>query len=253
MPISPKTRAENTLQTGVYCWCNRINGKVYVGQAAKSFKQRKNDHIRRLRQGKSKHKHLQSAWNKYGEDMFEWMELWKCLPEECNDWEQWWMDRLHSADPNHGYNLAPVAGSPLRCRHTDETKAKMSLAMKRVQNDPEVRAKWSATIKNTLANPVHKAKMSLASKKSLADPDVKAKMSVAMKNRMADSKFRAKLCKLTDKQVVEIRRRYLKRNERRDNGKALAEEFGVSAQLIRRIAARECWKHMPERIDCANI
>ena len=45
------------------------NNKVYIGQSI-NIKRRLYDHKTRLRKGTHKNKHLQNAWNKYGEDNF---------------------------------------------------------------------------------------------------------------------------------------------------------------------------------------
>jgi hypothetical protein len=51
---------------------------------------------------------------------------------------------------------------------------------------------------------------------------------------------------LTEAQVAEIRSRFIIGNNRyeRGNGAALAAEFGVSHDLILRIASRRIWRHV---------
>ena len=78
MPISRSTLNKTSnvcLRTGVYCIRNTTNGKLYVGSAAVSFKARWNSHRNALRRGEHAAKHLQSSWNKYGEDKFEFLVL----------------------------------------------------------------------------------------------------------------------------------------------------------------------------------
>jgi hypothetical protein len=49
--------------------------------------------------------------------------------------------------------------------------------------------------------------------------------------------------KLTNGQVMEIRRRY-RRVGRRGNGQELADEFGVDKALINRIVLHKAWSHL---------
>ena len=58
------------MTSGIYTITNKTNGKYYVGSTS-NFNKRKHDHIKRLNGGYHINKHLQNAWNKYGEDSFE--------------------------------------------------------------------------------------------------------------------------------------------------------------------------------------
>jgi group I intron endonuclease len=61
----------NSNETGVYKIINLINNKIYIGSSTNEkggFKDRINTHIRLLNRNTHPNKHLQSAWNKYGED-----------------------------------------------------------------------------------------------------------------------------------------------------------------------------------------
>lgn len=85
---------------------NLVNKKVYVGQTGTSFKQRKRQHLCRLRKQKHGNQHLQNAWNKYGEENFvfeiiEEVEEEKLLTER----EQFWCDFYESNNKEKGYNI----------------------------------------------------------------------------------------------------------------------------------------------------
>ena len=54
---------------GIYKIINTINNKFYVGSAV-NFSRRKTRHFSELRRGKHNNRHLQAAWNKYGEQAF---------------------------------------------------------------------------------------------------------------------------------------------------------------------------------------
>lgn len=120
-PATAQTQPE--LNTGVYCIRNKVNGKMYVGSAARSFASRWGNHRSRLRRGIHVNRHLQAAWNKHGEDAFDFFVLERCHPRECVDTEQRFIDNFCAADNKHGYNLAPLAGSCLGTKRTPEQNA----------------------------------------------------------------------------------------------------------------------------------
>jgi group I intron endonuclease len=60
---------------GIYQILNKHNLKCYVGSTRRRFSQRFYDHKRDLKNNKHHSKHLQAAWNKYGEEVFEFTVL----------------------------------------------------------------------------------------------------------------------------------------------------------------------------------
>lgn len=58
----------------IYQILNKENNNRYIG-SAKDFKRRKRTHLRLLRKGTHHSKHLQNAFNKYGEGSFEFLVL----------------------------------------------------------------------------------------------------------------------------------------------------------------------------------
>ncbi len=199
-------------QTGVYCIRNTVNGKVYVGGAYRSFKERERKHKRKLKQKKHHNRHLQAAWNLYGEESFEWIILERCLPvkETIEEQEQYWIDFYQAADRACGYNLSPTAGSVLGLRHSEESKmrtraaqkeamskpeckAKMSVAQKEIQNRPEVRAKKSASTKEVQSRPGIRAKIDAALREAMRRPEVRAKISISNKETHNRPEVRARI------------------------------------------------------------
>ena len=61
---------EYSRRGGIYCIINKIHWKLYIG-SCKEFKSRWRGHLNSLKFLKHKNLHLQAAWNKYGEEAFE--------------------------------------------------------------------------------------------------------------------------------------------------------------------------------------
>lgn len=134
-------------QTGVYKILNTVTGKIYVGSAAVSFKTRWVIHRADLRGGRHFNCYLQRSWNKHGEKAFKFIVLDCCLPEQCLEREQQWLDKLQPYTKGKGYNLSKVAGSAMQGRnHSPESCKKMSLSQK--GNKGQVKATAAAAIAN---------------------------------------------------------------------------------------------------------
>lgn len=79
--------------TGVYKITNKLNNKVYYGSATESFRDRWGDHKSKLRLNKHPCRHLQSAYNLYGADAFEYSIVLVCEPELAKYNEQIYLDK----------------------------------------------------------------------------------------------------------------------------------------------------------------
>lgn len=166
----------------IYCIKNSINGKVYVGSAIKGLSSRKYLHRKLLNTGLHHSKHLQRAWNMYGEDVFEWHVLEK-LKSKTNiiDREQFWMDLLQAYKKEHGYNISPTAGSNAGAEfyRTEAFRAKM-----------RENAKNNVTLLSIIAARPHSMKRRLenAAARSVLSEDqvVKVKAALAAGEYQAD-------------------------------------------------------------------
>lgn len=111
---------------GIYSILNKINGKIYVGQSI-DVETRWRNHKNELNRNNHNNSHLQSAWNKYGEQSFEFNLLEKCNDNKLDDNEIWWIDYFNSADNSKGYNFSSGGNSPMKGKHlSDEICKKIS-------------------------------------------------------------------------------------------------------------------------------
>jgi group I intron endonuclease len=109
---------------GVYIIQNKVNNKVYIG-ASKDTYNRLCMHKWRLRVDTHDNVHLQSAFNKYGEENFIFDVLEDCDEKLIYSQENYWCKMLNAHDRKYGYNVDPTAPDGKRAV-SDETKVKMS-------------------------------------------------------------------------------------------------------------------------------
>jgi len=110
------------MTSGIYKITNTVNGKFYIG-SSQDIERRWRDHRSTLNHNKHHTAHLQSAWNKYGEESFSFSIIFRCQPDELLDYEQAYFSEL-KPQYNHGF----IAGSSLGIKRSEASKLKMSLA-----------------------------------------------------------------------------------------------------------------------------
>lgn len=97
--------------SGIYKIICTANKKIYIGSSI-NLRDRRNAHFSELRRNKHGNRHLQNAWNKYGEQAFTFEVVEFVLPMSLTSREQHWLNLL-SPFGKKGFNLAPEAGSSL--------------------------------------------------------------------------------------------------------------------------------------------
>lgn len=112
---------------GIYIIKNRINGKMYIGQSH-SILCRWMAHRSVLRSGRCPNRHLQSAWNKYGENAFEFSILELCNVEDLDNREEYWIKHFDAV--NHGYNIRDGGNTSRGWKMNDEGRRHISEALK---------------------------------------------------------------------------------------------------------------------------
>ena len=106
---------------GIYLISNLINNKIYVGQSI-NIEKRWTQHKRELRNNIHENKRLQNAWNKYGEENFEFSIVEECDINQLNQREIYWISKFNSCV--NGYNL--TSGGDGVVDPDEQTRLKMA-------------------------------------------------------------------------------------------------------------------------------
>ena len=105
------------MKSGIYQIRNTVNGKLYIG-SSHDIKFRWKQHKSSLRRNKHHSLILQRAWNKYGEDCFEFEVIKDVEIESLIESEQFYFDML-----NPDYNVSKKAG---RVTHDEAFKQRLA-------------------------------------------------------------------------------------------------------------------------------
>ena len=110
------------MKSGIYKITNIVNNHCYIGSAI-NIEGRWRTHKSFLNKGKHHSIYLQRAWNKYGENNFEFSILEKCEDSLLIEREQFYFEEI-----NPEYNICKIAGSCLGIKFSDESNLKKSLS-----------------------------------------------------------------------------------------------------------------------------
>lgn len=246
---------------GIYQILNLVNGKIYVGSSI-NLDRRKIDHWSRLRCKKHSNKHLQNAWDKYGEDKFSFQVLQVVESEKSlAGCEQFWISRTSCDDENHGYNLMTV--KDLHYTHSAKTKAKLGDISRGRKHTEETKLKMSNNNywRGKTLSIEHKMKMSITKKKNYKKENhgmygkyhsekTKNKISITLTGNCLTEECKKKLSiankgsKNASAKLNEFQRRIIRRlcDGTSMRNPEIAEYFPVSSSHISNLRANRIWK-----------
>lgn len=177
----------------IYKIRNVVNGKFYVGSAVDT-RTRFRQHRKLLRKGTHHCKHLQAAWNKYGEDAFKFevVEHVGCR-EQLESREELWLTE-HVGKPycyntgrsarapwrgTKGSGLSPMTGTTI----SDERKQHLreSALEQWKTSDPRTGRKHSPETIEKIKAKVHAALSEGRGGKFIPSEETRAKMSASLK------------------------------------------------------------------------
>jgi len=174
------------MNSGIYQIKNTTNGKCYIGSAV-NIQQRWATHLSTLHHKCHYNFHLQRAFDKYNEEAFLFEVLEETEPEMLIEREQYYLDTFKPE-----YNICPTAGSQLGIQRIEKIKQKISAANRGKQagerhpmygkhHTEETKCKMSRALKGRLHTEETKCKMSKALKGRLHNEETKRKISEALK------------------------------------------------------------------------
>lgn len=111
---------------GIYGIKNKINNHIYIGKTEMNFGDRRDSHYSLLRNNKHWNPYLQNAWNKYGENNFDFVIIHILKEnEDVNELERNYIQ--HYRELNLSYNIADggEGGGNLGKHLSEETKRKI--------------------------------------------------------------------------------------------------------------------------------
>ena len=158
-------------------------GWFYVGSAT-DLNRRRSSHENELRRGVHCNHIMQRVFDKHGG--FEFTVLGRYPTGQIIEREQLLLDE-HCGDPKCA-NLAVVAGSPMAGRKaSDETRAKVSAALRGRKVSTETRAKISSSTTGREVSEVTRTKLSASLKGRIISTETRAKISAAKTGRKASA------------------------------------------------------------------
>lgn len=89
----------------IYQILNVVNNKKYIGLSRRPFEERKQEHLKNLKGNRHCNRYLQNAWNKYGEENFEFSILENVSLGILLEKEEFYITKLQTNNENYGYNL----------------------------------------------------------------------------------------------------------------------------------------------------
>ena len=154
-------------KSGIYCIQNQIDGKCYIGKSV-DIPKRWKEHKASLRNGHHHNKHLQKAWNCYGEQSFLFKVLEYADSVKLSELEIAYISKFNAFGEN-GYNFTMGGeGGLLGMPKTKETRRKISEANKGRRHTQEEKEKVSKALKGKTFTDEHKKKIGEANKTSHA-------------------------------------------------------------------------------------
>lgn len=134
------------MNSGIYQIQNIVNNKAYIG-STRNLNRRKADHFNKLSHNKHSNKHLQNAFNKYGQDAFVFEIIEYCDPDQLIIREQWYLDNWN---PEYNIRIKAENNSGLTWSKITRQKILIKLLGRKLSEDTKNKISKSMLGKNVL-------------------------------------------------------------------------------------------------------
>lgn len=94
--------------SGIYAIVNKTNNKRYIGSSKAIYDRWNQNHLPQLRNNIHFNRHLQNAWNKYGEQSLMLEIVEECQESLLLQQEGYWIEHYKSWERENGYNLTRI-------------------------------------------------------------------------------------------------------------------------------------------------
>jgi len=148
----------------IYKVTNLVNGKIYIGQTANSLEWRKAKHIE---ESKRREYAINYAIRKYGAENFLFETFCQCLSKAEMDLKEKEIIKMMNSKAPFGYNLTDGGEGSSGFKHSDESRAKMSLSHKGISLSDEHKKKISLSGRGLKRSLETRMKISVAKKKQV--------------------------------------------------------------------------------------
>ncbi len=257
----------------VYLIQNKINGAIYIGKA-KDTEARWKKHLSVAYGKRTKEKrYLHRAIFKYGSENFSFSVIEEHGNEEdCNEAEIFFIEYFLFLGARL-YNLTKggegvsgrvvtketrekISKSRIGLKHTDETKEKLRIINTGKKLSPERIEKTASKLRGRKQPEELKMRwrkpkseegrrnMSAAQKEKWQDVEFKASMKGKFKRKTIPAGQNNPSAKLTEEQVIEIRRLYNEDHISSYKIWKMYNHLNISYTTIKQIIKRETWKHI---------
>ena len=170
--------------SGIYKIENTVNRKLYIGQSV-DIKKRWIEHRNELNKGIHRNRHLQGAWNKYGEGVFAFDVIELCDEQYLNKLEMSYIAYYNSCDEDYGYNLT-IGGDGVRGRViTDEYRQKLRQANSG-KNNPMFGKHHTEETKNKISKAKIGEQNAMYGKRGILSPNYGIKRTDEFKKRQSE-------------------------------------------------------------------
>jgi group I intron endonuclease len=165
---------------GVYEIINTINNKKYIGQSIDIYRRWK-DHQCKLQTNSHNNEYLQRAWNKYGEENFEFKICEVCSEDKLDERECFYIKEYQTCNQLYGYNLKDGGG-----HHDVSEEARLHMSQAHVNQWTEERRKEMRIKYSGEKNPFYGKKHTEETRRKIAEANKLRVWSEKSKQKMRD-------------------------------------------------------------------